>query len=124
MLDEGFGMTFRRSKHTGAMTADHRRRFDAIKDRGCIACRQRGLRKVYPEVHHLTESGRQLGHDFTVGLCPWHHRAQPFGDWLDAPRCRAALGPSLAEGSKPFYAAFGGNAELLERQNKLLETPA
>jgi hypothetical protein len=33
---------------------------------------------------------------------------------------RSEYGPSLAEGSKPFHAAFGSNASLLERQNEML----
>jgi hypothetical protein len=34
---------------------------------------------------------------------------------------RDHYGPSLADGSKPFHAAFGSDAELLARQNEYLE---
>lgn len=57
------------------------------------------------------------------GLCIWSHRAVPFAFHSHA-EMRDHYGPSLAEGSKPFHAAFGSNAELLARQNELLEGPA
>jgi hypothetical protein len=101
-------------------TAAQAKRLASIKTIGCIACRQRGILGVLADAHHLLKGGRRIGHDATIALCPWHHRAMPFGDWLDHATCRRLLGPSLAEGSKPFHAAFGSDAELLEIQNGLL----
>jgi hypothetical protein len=34
---------------------------------------------------------------------------------------RAHYGPSLGKGSKPFHAEFGSDAELLARQNAILD---
>jgi hypothetical protein len=55
-----------------------------------------------------------------IGLCGWHHRAEP---WAGQPIawCRQSLGPSLAEGSKPFHEFFGSDEELLAIQARLLE---
>lgn len=102
---------------TGRRTKAQQARFDAIKASGCIVCALRGLNRVYPEIHHLLSGGRRRGHDFTIGLCPWHHRAVPFGDWMNHARCRADLGPSLAEGSKTFHAEHGSDEYLLAAQN-------
>ena len=43
---------------------------------------------------------------------PWPDRTHQF--------MRDEVGPSLAEGSKPFHERFGSDAELLARQNELL----
>lgn len=107
---------------TGKPTKAQQLRFDRIKAIGCIACRLHGLdKRVLCEVHHLLSGGRRRGHDFTVGLCPWHHRSVPFGDWMNHAMCRHHLGPSLAEGSKPFHAEFGSDEDLFEYQNNLIQ---
>ena len=103
---------------TGKRTKAQQARFDRIKETGCIVCALRGITKpVYPEIHHLLSGGRRRGHDFTIGLCPWHHRAVPFGDWLDHANCRRMLGPSLAEGSKTVHVEHGSDEFLLAAQN-------
>lgn len=110
-------MTFGGKTKTKAEQA----RFDAIKAGPCMACIQRGVDlsgQGLVEVHHLQGKKR---HDLTVGLCIWSHRAQPFAFCTHA-EMRDHYGPSLAEGSKPFHAAFGNNAELLARQNEYLES--
>jgi hypothetical protein len=95
-------------------------RFDAIKAAGvCVACRLRGVASYAVEIHHLLSGGRRIGHMATVGLCIWHHRAVPF-EFMTHEECRDYLGPSLAEGSRPFRAEFGTDAELLQLQNDLL----
>lgn len=102
-------------------TKDEQARFDAIKNGPCLACLQldppvdltgQGL----VEVHHLAGKKR---HDLTVGLCIWSHRGQPFA-FHDLSDMRDGYGPALSEGSKPFHARFGNNAELLTRQNQIL----
>ena len=54
-----------------------------------------------------------MGHDFTIPLCPYHHRGviQDFEVWK---------GPSLADGKKPFVEHYGTELELLEKVNNLL----
>jgi hypothetical protein len=76
---------------------------------GCLACRQEGL-FTQAEVDHLIDGGVRLGHRFTIGLCSWHHRAA-------APR---RPGPARAQGSKPFHATYGSDAELLAVQDQLV----
>lgn len=97
-------------------------RFDAIKSGHCIPCYLRGIDlrgQGLVEVHHLLSGGRRIGHMATVGACCWHHRAAPFA-FCSHEEMREHYGPSLAEGSKPFHAAFGSDAELLAIQNQLL----
>ena len=88
---------------------------------GCMACRIRGVvTGLAFEVHHQTDCGRRLGHMYTVSLCQWHHRGVvPLGItvWM----AEKYFGPSLANGSKTFKAAFGSDAEMLAMQNDLLE---
>lgn len=111
-------MTFRGKTRTKAEDA----RFDAIKAGNCRACEQRGIDVTgqgLVQVHHLKGKKR---HDLTVGLCLWHHLGRLFDyDFNDHAQMRQRYGPSLAEGSKPFHAEFGSDAELLAIQNELLE---
>lgn len=110
-------------KHsTGKPTKTEAARFDRMKELGlCVACYQRGERRFQPiDIHHLLSGNRRIGHMATVSLCGWHHRGIPPFGWGDA-EALADLGPSLANGSKPFRATFGTDAELLEIQNAILE---
>lgn len=95
-------------------------RITAIKELGCIIARLRGHGWVYPEAHHLLSGNKRIGHMATIGLNPYSHRGVPFNGWTLA-QCREWFGPSLADGSKPFHAEFGSDAELLAIQNKMLE---
>jgi hypothetical protein len=111
-------MTFGGKSHTKAEQA----RFDRIKAGPCIACLQLGIDlsgQGLVEVHHLLSGGRRRGHEFTIGLCCWSHRGVPF-EFCTHEEMRYHYGPSLAEGSKPFHARFGSDAELLATQNRLL----
>ena len=102
---------------TGKPTKAQQARFERIKECGCILCRR--YLHVYepPEIHHLTDCGRRRGHDFTVGLCPWHHRGVSI---LPVQMAELAMGPSLARGAKPFRAHWGSDDELLDEQNRLI----
>jgi hypothetical protein len=96
-------------------------RRDACKAGNCMACEQRGKNVKgmgLVQWHHLNGKKKHME---TVGLCIWHHMGQPF-DFHSHAEMREEYGPSLAEGSKPFHAEFGSNAELLKRQNEYLET--
>lgn len=93
---------------------------DALKQHVCVCCNVRGHLSMYPEIHHLLSGNRRRGHMFTVALCEWHHRGVPFHE-TSAAECQDRYGPSLANGSKPFHAAFFGSDDaMLEYQNKLL----
>lgn len=86
-------------------------RFDQLQRIGCIACRILGVFSQ-ADVHHVLSGGRRQGHQATIPLCPWHHRGvlPPHQD----------MGPSLANGSKPFHAKFGRQEELLAKVNELI----
>lgn len=104
---------------TGTPTKAEKARMDAIKDGPCVCCAYLELPSAWPEIHHLLSGNRRRGHMYTVGLCPYHHRGVNSG--LLARNPDAAMGPSLAHGSKPFHAAFFGTDDaMLEYQNRLL----
>lgn len=105
---------------TSAPTKAQIRRFEIIRDFGCICCRMKGYKSLVTEVHHLLSGGRRIGHDATVGLCPWHHRGVRFDGW--GPSAMVAMfGTSLALGSKPFHEQFGSDEELLAHQNTVIK---
>jgi len=111
-------MTFRRA--IGQPTDRQQDEQDRIRAIGCIACLLRRVDGVnaslhtLAEIHHITRNGMQMGQDAVLPLCGFHHRGQPFTDTLaTAEACRRELGPSLAEGSKAFFAYFGTDQSLL-----------
>lgn len=111
----------KRGRSTGNPTKAQQARFDAIKERGCIACAMRGLNRM-AEIHHLTVGGKhgqkRRGHDYTVGLCPWHHRGE--NTFYDASP-EAIYGPSYALQPRKFREVFGQDDVLLAYQNELIE---
>lgn len=84
-----------------------------------MACIQRGIYNAPCEAHHTKSGDRRRGHKFVVGLCEWHHRAIPVN--ATHQEAREILGPSLAEGSRPFHDEFGSDDDLLEMQGAVLE---
>ena len=104
-------------------TKADRARFDALQELGCIACAKEGRWGVAPDIHHITDRGRRLGHHFTIGLCPWHHRAIP-PSGLTTPEAEKVLGPSLARSKREFAERYGAEQELLERTNGALDRRA
>ena len=113
----------RQGRSTGAPTKAQEARFAAIKEHGCIACAIKGMAR-YAEIHHLTVGGKhgqkRRGHDYTVGLCPWHHRGE--NTFHDA-NPEAIYGPSYAREPRRFREVFGQDDALLDYQNKLLGIP-
>lgn len=105
---------------TGTPTKEQAARFVALKYLGCVACILRGQPAREPDVHHLLSGGRRRGHDYTIPLCEWHHRAQPPSGMFSG-ECRIMFGPSLAEGSKTFHAEFGSDDFLLSETNRRLD---
>ena len=77
---------------------------------GCICCHIEGDANVPAEIHHINDCGRNMGQDYTLPLCDFHHRGI-------IPDSRIYRGPSLADGKKPFVAHYGTELELLERVN-------
>ena len=91
-------------------TKAHNKRFDKLKELGCICCRKAGSGWAGPDIHHIFGKSR---HDDTIPLCPYHHRGvqSDFGSYV---------GPSLADGKKPFEAYWGAQTALLDEVNELL----
>ena len=98
-----------------APTKADRRRFDALHELGCIACRVNGVVTITTvEIHHLVEGNKRLGHSFTIPLCAWHHRG-------DAENAMEMLkGPSLARNKRAFAKEYGTERELLAAVNRLI----
>lgn len=108
----------------GEMTREEALRADAIRDIGCVACRLRfpNIGTVPCEIHHLTIGGlhgqKRRGHEFSIGLCWWHHRGESDSEGKE--RMRRWLGPSYAREPGAFREEFGSDDELLEAQNRLI----
>lgn len=111
----------KRGRSTGAPTQAQAERFRLIQECGCLACLIFGL-ETYPEIHHLLVGGKhgqkRRGHDFTIGLCSWHHRGDP--GFSTRELCELAYGPSYALQPKLFRETFGQDDELLAYQNRLI----
>lgn len=103
-----------KSKPTKAQTE----RYQALQDYGCMCCRKIGLIEQ-AEIHHITE-GYRLGNDFTLPLCPWHHRGMPPHGFTSKKRAAKIYGPSLAENKKLFVEIYGTEKQLLEEINRWL----
>jgi hypothetical protein len=101
-----------------------RRRWGRFPDIGCVTCRLSGRRNPNTEVHHLNKGGQagreRIGHQATIPLCSWCHRAIP-PEPFNAQWARENIGPSLAEGSKPFRERYGNDAALLAFANEWIE---
>jgi len=86
-------------------------------DAGCVACLLRGHPRQPGEIHHLLSGGRRRGHEFSVCLCPGHHRAVcdlPYKEWKEI------HGPSLAKEPRKFKEEFGDDEFLLEIQENIV----
>lgn len=100
-------------KHsTGKPTKAQQERFKKLHELGCICCKKLGFWQ-FPEIHHIVEGMRRLGHDWTLPLCKMHHRDRGLSDFW---------GPSIADGSKAFAKRWGTQRELLREVNNLIGT--
>lgn len=109
---------------TGKPTKAQVKRFEAIVAIGCIACLLRGLHYNAPEVHHLNvcsqPGGKRRGHDFTIGLCGWHHRGEPSYSRNESGMLDV-FGPSWKLHKRKFIETFGDDDALLTYQNELIK---
>lgn len=101
--------------------AEQKRRWDLIREKGCICCAMHGRSRA-AEIHHIKSGNVRLGHDYTIGLCAWHHRGEYVGRNVlgDPIGSIHILGPSLAKGSSVFHWEFGQDEYLLKFQNELI----
>lgn len=106
---------------TQPITKADRERFRCLHEIGCIVSRL--YLGVYsaPQIHHITEGGRRLGHQYTLPLNPWFHQGQVPPEVVTAEQATRLYGPSLALNKRAFVARFGTERELLEQVNQLLE---
>ncbi len=114
----------KRGMSTGTPTASQARRFVAIQEIGCIACSALGHGHMPCHIHHLLVGGKhgqkRRGHDFTIGLCPWHHVGEPMAG-LSPAACADRYGPSYAKQPRRFRQEIGSDDYLLDLQNTLIE---
>lgn len=104
-------------------TKAEKRRFSAILDLGCVACRSDNHESLYPvEVHHLLDGGVRRGHAESIACCSWHHRGVAPGG-LTQKMATESFGPSLALDGRGFRNRYGGDNALLAFQNFLLTLP-
>ena len=112
----------RQGRSTGKPTVAQAARFQHIRAIGCIASLLDGCR-VTPEVHHLNQGGyhggKRRGHDFTIGLSPWHHQGIP-PKGMNERQAVVILGPSYKLHKMAFRARYGTDDQLLETTNKLI----
>ena len=120
------GKPMRQSRSTGTPTRAQSARLETVKRLGCICCMlNREISKPTAyfgpcDAHHLLSGGRRRGHDFTIGLCKWHHQAEPPYSSMGMVQAIELFGPTVASGSKPFHGLYGTDDELLEFQDALL----
>ncbi len=85
---------------------------------GCVACAELFL-WMTPEVHHIVEGNKRLGHWYTLPLCPGHHR----NIWLPE-QCLVIpkdMICSIAHGSKQFLQYYSDERTMWERVQKKLK---
>ena len=90
-------------------TASDKRRFAALVEIGCLACKLEGRYSI-PQIHHVRIGSEYKDHQKTYGICMRHHVAT------------AALPgiPNRHGSPKEFADTFGDDDELLVYVNKLL----
>lgn len=108
-------------------TPEEKRRMSAILTLGCAACVQEppGWPAARPDVHHIVEGNRRLGHLYTLPLCKGHHQGlwnRHQRHYMDSSviEMRAV---ALSDGSKLFVERYGTERELWEASQLMLDLP-
>lgn len=100
----------KRGHSTGKQAGAQQHRMDAIADIGCIVCDALGHGLVPCQLHHILVGGKhgqkRRGHDFTIGLCLWHHVGEPMAG-LSHSACGDRYGPSYAREPRRFRQEIG-----------------
>jgi len=94
------------------MNKSEKERIRKLKELGCVACYiQFGEWGTPSDAHHLTETGRRVGHDATIPLCKDHHKGATSKN----------IKISIHHNTAKFEEAYGTQEELLELVNKMIE---
>lgn len=104
-------------------TKAQKKRFTTLVDLGCIACILDKYIEPFPinagyrpEVHHMKEGGKRMGHDDTAPLCYWHHQGLPYEGRTEK-FFLENIGPSFHKHTENFRARYGDDLELIEIVN-------
>lgn len=95
------------------MTKAHRH-IQAVKELGCLVCRNTGLGYSPADAHHLLRNGRRIDDFHVIPLCEKHHRSGHNNE----------VAVSRHPWRKAFEHRYGTEMELLEQTRKLLEKAA
>lgn len=92
----------KRKTKTKAQVAYH----DAAAALGCVVCRQREQSQPNAtRLHHRNigdlHGQRQMGQDFIVAMCDWHHQGIPV-EGMQADEMRELYGPSFELHARDF----------------------
>lgn len=104
---------------------DKQRMETIAKHCGCLPCLLMGHLDIHTTIEHVTESGRRVGkneqHQWTIGLCVWHHFGRCSNNWSRM-QMSGEYGPPLTWGRREFEGHFGDELKvLIPVQNFLLE---
>jgi len=108
-------------------TKEEKRRIAAMLTLGCAACVQEppGWPAARPDVHHIVEGNRRLGHLYTIPLCKGHHQ----GLWSRYQRHYMdssvidMKAVALSDGKPLFVERYGTEKELWQATQLLLDLP-
>src|ERR1700691_2087627 len=98
------------------------KRYEALREIGCIACHVQGFAAVSAEIHHIVDKGYRKhsgGNQATIPLCAWHHRGNLLNGFTPA-RMKMMWGPSMFLEAKEFARTYGSQRELLAIVNEKL----
>lgn len=106
------------------VTKSDQKRLDIIHRLPCLACVQEGCEQPNKtEAHHLVDKGYRKhsgGHQATIPLCGWHHRAEPkIGQ--SKTEMGFIYGPSMETSMAFFVKRYGTQRELLARTNAVIK---
>jgi hypothetical protein len=94
-----------------------RQRMDTIaKHCGCLPCLLMGHLDIHTTIEHVTDCGRRVGgdeqHQWTIGLCVWHHFGHVHNHW-SRQQMSGEFGPPLTWGRSIFEEHFGDELTIL-----------
>jgi hypothetical protein len=80
---------------------------DYLRQWGCVVCRFYWLVYTEPEIHHIIDGGKKIGHMWVLPLCLRHHR-MPGQGYATRHSDRGSSGKAA------FEAAYGTEIELMQ----------